>query len=57
MATLKELIAQRHALELEIDRAQKKDRDDAIAKVRILGEFTLHGLSVQTSEFKSVDPK
>ena len=30
---------------------------DAIAKIRILGEFTLHGLSVQLSEFKSVDPK
>ncbi|MDR3739647.1 MAG: hypothetical protein P4L40_11580 [Terracidiphilus sp.] len=30
---------------------------DAIAKVRILGEFTLDGLSVERSESKSVDPK
>jgi len=30
---------------------------DAIAKVRILGEFTLDGLCVQPPEFKSVDPK
>jgi hypothetical protein len=30
---------------------------DAIAKVHILGEFTLDGLSVQRSEPKSVDPK
>ena len=30
---------------------------DAIATVRILGEFTLAGLSVQRSESKSVDPK
>lgn len=30
---------------------------DAIATVRILGEFTLDGLSVQRSESKSLDPK
>ena len=30
---------------------------DAIATVRILGEFTLDGLSVRQSESKSVDPK
>ena len=30
---------------------------DAIATVRILGEFTLDGLSVRRSESKSVDPK
>lgn len=30
---------------------------DAIAKVRILGEFTLDGLSVKPSESKSDDPK
>jgi DNA-binding protein H-NS len=44
VATLKELIAQKQALELEIDRAQRKDRDDAVAKVRALMDE--YGLTV-----------
>lgn len=36
MASLKELIAQKEALELEIERTQQSNRADAIAKVRAL---------------------
>lgn len=36
MATLKELIAQKEALEREIDRTKQQGRLDAIAKVRAL---------------------
>ena len=36
MASLKELIAQKEALELEIERTKKQDRGEAIAKVRAL---------------------
>ena len=36
MATLKELIAQKEALEIEIERTQRQSRKDAIAKVRAL---------------------
>lgn len=36
MASLKDLIAQKEALELEIERTQKRDRSEAIAKVRAL---------------------
>lgn len=36
MATLKELIAQREALEKEIEQAQKHDRTEAIDKIRTL---------------------
>ena len=36
MASLQELIAQKEALELEIERTKNKDRGDAIAKVRAL---------------------
>jgi DNA-binding protein H-NS len=36
MASLQELIAQKEALEKEIERTRSKDRDDAIAKVRAL---------------------
>lgn len=36
MASLKELIAQKEALEHEIERTRQKDRSDAIAKVRAL---------------------
>lgn len=36
MASLKELIAQKEALEQEIERTRQKDRSDAIAKVRAL---------------------
>ena len=44
MASLKELIAQKEALELEIERTQKKDRGEAIAKVRALMDE--YGLTV-----------
>ena len=36
MASLKDLIAQKEALEHEIERTRQKDRNDAIAKVRAL---------------------
>lgn len=36
MASLQELIAQKEALELEIERTKQKDRGEAIAKVRSL---------------------
>jgi len=36
VASLKELIAQKEALELEIERTKKQDRGEAIAKVRAL---------------------
>lgn len=36
MASLKELIAQREALEHEIERTRQKERSDAIQKVRAL---------------------
>ncbi len=36
MASLKDLIAQKEALEQEIERTRRKDRADAIAKVRAL---------------------
>lgn len=36
MASLKDLIAQKEALEQEIERTRHKDRADAIAKVRAL---------------------
>jgi DNA-binding protein H-NS len=36
VASLQELIAQKEALELEIERTKQKDRGDAIAKVRAL---------------------
>ena len=42
MATLKELIAKKEALELEIEQARKRDRNEAIAKVRaLMDEFGL----------------
>ena len=44
MASLKELIAQKEALELEIERTKQKDRGDAVAKVRALMEE--YGLTV-----------
>ena len=36
MASLKDLIAQKEALELEIERTKKQNRSDAVAKVRAL---------------------
>jgi DNA-binding protein H-NS len=36
VASLKELIAQKEALELEIERTKKQDRSEAVAKVRAL---------------------
>lgn len=36
MATLKELLAQKAALDAQIERAQNQDRTEAIAKVRAL---------------------
>lgn len=44
MASLKELIAQKEALELEIERTKQKDRGEAVNKVRALMEE--YGLTV-----------
>lgn len=44
MASLKELIAQKEALEQEIERTRTQDRADAISKVRALMDE--YGLSV-----------
>ncbi len=44
MASLKELLAQKEALELEIERTKQKDRGDGIAKVRALMDE--YGLTV-----------
>ena len=44
MATLKELIAQREALEAQIAQTQNQERTEAIAKVRAL--MADHGLSL-----------
>ena len=44
MATLKELIAQKEALEREIDKTRNQDRSEAISKVRALMED--YGLNV-----------
>ena len=38
MASLQELIAQKEALEREIERTRQKDRSDAVSKVRSLME-------------------
>ena len=53
MASLKELIAQKEALEAEIDRTRNQDRADAISKVRALMEE--YGLSV--ADLSSRTPK
>ena len=51
MASLQELIAQKEALEREIERAKQQGRSDAIAKIRVLmDEF---GLSVSDLSGKS----
>ncbi|MDP9045843.1 MAG: H-NS histone family protein [Pseudomonadota bacterium] len=44
MATLKELIAQKEALEQEIERTRTQNRSDAVSKVRALMDE--YGLSV-----------
>ena len=44
MASLQELIAQKEALEREIERTRNQDRSDAIAKVRVLMDE--YGLTV-----------
>lgn len=52
MASLQELIAQKEALELEIERTRNQDRSDAISKVRALMEqygLTLADLSTRAS--------
>jgi DNA-binding protein H-NS len=52
VATLRELIAQKEALELEIERTKSKDRSEAIAKVRtLMDEYGLSAsdLSVRAS--------
>ena len=51
MASLQELIAQKEALEVEIERTRSKDRGDAIAKVRTLMEQ--YGLTAADLSTKS----
>ena len=47
MANLKELIAQREALEREIEQAQKHDRTEAIDKIRaLMAEYGLSAADV-----------
>ena len=49
MASLKDLIAQKEALEHEIERTRQKDRDDAIAKVRaLMDEYGLTAADLST---------
>ena len=55
MASLQELIAQKEALEREIERTQQQGRADAIGKIRsLMGEF---GLSVSDLSGKSARAK
>ncbi|MEO8807723.1 MAG: H-NS histone family protein [Burkholderiaceae bacterium] len=51
MASLQELIAQKEALERQIELAKKQDRSEAIAKVRSL--MSEYGLSVSDLSAKS----
>ncbi len=56
MASLKELIAQKEALEQEIERTRQKDRSDAIAKVRaLMDEYGL--TATDLSARKSIKPR
>jgi DNA-binding protein H-NS len=56
MATLQEMIAQKEALEREIERTRSADRTDAIAKVRTLMEQ--HGLTAADLSNKgSIKPR
>jgi DNA-binding protein H-NS len=49
VASLKELIAQKEALELEIERTKKQDRSEAIAKVRtLMDEYGLTAADLAT---------
>lgn len=49
MASLKELMAQREALEVEIERTRQKDRSEAIAKVRsLMDEYGLSAADLST---------
>ena len=49
MASLQELIAQKEALEVEIERTRSKDRSDAIAKVRtLMGQYGLTAADLST---------
>jgi len=49
MASLKELIAQKEALEHEIERTRQKDRSDAVAKVRaLMDEYGLTAADLAT---------
>jgi DNA-binding protein H-NS len=49
MASLKDLIAQKEALEHEIERTRQKDRSDAIAKVRaVMDEYGLTAADLST---------
>ena len=51
MASLQELIAQKEALERQIELTKKQDRSEAIAKVRTL--MTEYGLSISDLSAKS----
>ena len=49
MANLHELIAQKDALEREIERTRRQDREDAIAKVRaLMDEYGLSAADLTT---------
>jgi len=55
MASLKELIAQKEALEQQIANARKQDRAEAISRVKAL--MTEHGLTIGDLSAKSAKTK
>ena len=52
MASLKELIAQREAIDRQIELTSKQERDDAIAKVRAL--MAEYGLAVADLSMRAI---
>lgn len=55
MSTLQELLDQRAAIEREIESTRRREKSDAIAKIRAL--MSEHGLSVADLSGKTVAPK
>jgi DNA-binding protein H-NS len=55
MSTLQELLDQRAAIEREIESTRRREKSDAIAKIRAL--MSEHGLSVADLSGKAVAPK
>lgn len=55
MSTLQELLNQRANIEREIESTRRREKSDAIAKIRAL--MSEHGLTVDDLSGKSVTPK